>query len=299
MDKKQLKYGLLLVLTALIWGTAFVAQSQATDDVGPFTFNAARMLVGCAALLPCIRLLDGLKAKGGEAVAASGSKKTLLLGGACCGAVLFVASAFQQAGIGYTSVGKAGFITALYIVLVPLAGLLLGRKTGAALWAGVGLAVAGMYLLCMSGEAGVNRGDVLCFFCALFFTGHILVIDHFSPMVDGVRMSCLQFFVAGALSLVAMLIFEKPDWPRVLAAWFPILYAGVLSSAVGYTLQIVAQKNVNPTLASLIMSLESVFSALSGWLILGERLTGRELAGCALMFAAIVLAQLPGKTRDS
>ena len=294
MEKTQLKYSLLLVLTALIWGTAFVAQSQATGDVGPFTFNAARMLVGCAALLPCIRLLDRLRARSGAGEAAkTGSKATLLLGGACCGAVLFAASGFQQAGIGYTSVGKAGFITALYIVLVPLAGLLLGRKTGAALWAGVALAVAGMYLLCMNGEAGVNKGDVLCLLCALFFTAHILVIDHFSPRVDGVRMSCIQFFVGGVLSLIAMLLFEKPDWPHVLAAWLPILYAGILSSGVAYTLQIVAQKNVNPTLASLIMSLESVFSALSGWLILGQTLTAREFAGCALMFAAIILAQLP------
>ena len=294
MEKTQLKYSLLLVLTALIWGTAFVAQSQATGDVGPFTFNAARMLVGCAALLPCIRLLDRLRARSGAGEAAkTGSKATLLLGGACCGAVLFAASGFQQAGISYTSVGKAGFITALYIVLVPLAGLLLGRKTGAALWAGVALAVAGMYLLCMNGEAGVNKGDVLCLLCALFFTAHILVIDHFSPRVDGVRMSCIQFFVGGVLSLIAMLLFEKPDWPHVLAAWLPILYAGILSSGVAYTLQIVAQKNVNPTLASLIMSLESVFSALSGWLILGQTLTAREFAGCALMFAAIILAQLP------
>ena len=285
MDRKQLKYSLLLGLTALIWGTAFVAQSQATDTVGPFTFNAARLLVGGVVLLPCIRLLDGLRARGGEAANS----------GVCCGAVLFTASAFQQAGIAYTSVGKAGFITALYIVLVPLTGVLIGRRIGAALWAGVVLAVMGMYFLCMTGETGVNRGDVLCLACALFFTMHILVIDRFSPKVDGVRLSAIQFFVAGALSFIAMLIFEKPDWSSVLAAWFPICYAGVLSSAVGYTLQIIGQKNVNPTLASLIMSLESVFSALSGWIILGQTLTALEIMGCVLMFAAIILAQLPNK----
>ena len=297
MDRKQLKYSLLLVLTALIWGTAFVAQSQATDDVGPFTFNAARLIVGGVVLLPCIRLLDGLRAKRGEA-AATGSGKTLVIGGVCCGVVLFAASAFQQAGIGYTTVGKAGFITALYIVLVPLTGVLIGKKVGAALWLSVALAAAGMYLLCMTGETGVNRGDILCLVCALFFTGHILVIDHFSPHVDGVRLSAIQFFVGGGLSALAMLIVERPDWHSVLAAWFPILYAGVLSSAVGYTLQIIAQKNVNPTLASLIMSLESVFSALSGWLLIGQTLTLLELTGCALMFAAIILAQLPRKTRN-
>ena len=294
MDRKQLKYSLLLGLTALIWGTAFVAQSQATDTVGPFTFNAARLLVGGVVLLPVIRLMDTLRKRGGER-AAPGSKRDLLMGGLCCGVVLFTASAFQQAGIAYTSVGKAGFITALYIVLVPLTGVLIGRRIGAALWAGVVLAVMGMYFLCMTGETGVNRGDVLCLACALFFTMHILVIDRFSPKVDGVRLSAIQFFVAGALSFIAMLIFEKPDWSSVLAAWFPICYAGVLSSAVGYTLQIIGQKNVNPTLASLIMSLESVFSALSGWIILGQTLTALEIMGCVLMFAAIILAQLPNK----
>ena len=294
---KQLKYSLLLLLTATIWGTAFVAQSQAMDSVGPLTFNVARLFVGGVVLLPVIRLMDGLRRKSGEAPA-PGSRRDRIVGGLCCGAVLFAASAFQQTGIMYTTVGKAGFITALYIVLVPLAGVLFGRKIGAALWAGVALAVAGMYFLCMTGETGVNRGDVLCFFCALFFTGHILVIDHFSPRVDGVRLSCIQFFVAGAISLVGMLLFEKPDMAGVLAAWLPILYAGVLSSGVAYTLQIIAQKNVNPTLASLLMSLESVFSALSGWVILGQGLSGRELMGCALMFAAIILAQIP-KKRDS
>jgi len=193
MDRRQLRFSLLLVLTALIWGTAFVAQSQATDDVGPFTFNAARLLVGGVVLLPCIRLLDRLRARNGEPPAAA--RGPLLLGGVCCGTVLFIASGFQQAGLAYTTVGKAGFITALYIVLVPLLGALVGRRAGPMLWVGVALAVAGMYLLCMTGEAGVNRGDLLCFACALFFTAHILVIDRFSPMVDGVRMSCLQFFV--------------------------------------------------------------------------------------------------------
>ena len=284
MIGKQLKYSLLLFLTAFIWGTAFVAQSQAMDMVGPLTFNAARLIVGGVVLLPCIRLLDALRARSGEA-ADPGSRRDLLVGGVCCGVVLFAASAFQQTGIQYTTVGKAGFITALYIVLVPLAGVIFGRRIGA---------VAGMYFLCMTGETGVNRGDVLCFVCALFFTAHILVIDHFSPRVDGVRLSCAQFFVGGVISLVGMFLFEKPDWPHVLAAWFPILYAGVLSSGVAYTLQIVAQKNVNPTLASLIMSLESVFSALSGWIILGQGLSGRELMGCAMMFAAIILAQMPG-----
>ena len=291
-NRRQIIYSLLLLLTAIIWGIAFVTQSMATDSTGPFTFNTGRFFVGGAALLPCIRLIDRIRARqGGESVPA-GSRKTLLIGGTCCGVCLFIASSFQQTGIAYTTVGKAGFITAMYIVLVPLIGLFTGRRIGLWLWVSVALAAFGMYLLCITGDFTLGKGDALCMACALFFTGHILTIDHFSPMVDGVRMSCIQFFICGFLSFIAMLIFEKPDLSGILSAWFPILYAGVFSSAVGYTLQIVAQKNVSPTLASLLMSLESVFSALFGWLLLSQALSAQELAGCALMFAAIILSQV-------
>ncbi len=291
MDSKQLKYTLLLALTALIWGIAFVAQSEGMKAVGPFTFNASRMLVGAVALAPVIRGMDAARARSGQRIPVD--KRALLLGGVCCGAALFVASSFQQSGMQYTTVGKSGFLTAMYIVLVPVLGVFLGRRTRWALWLSVALAVTGMYFLCISGETGVNRGDVLCLLCALFFACHIMVIDRFSPRMDGVRLSCVQFLVCALLSAVAMAIFEKPTWAGLRAACLPILYAGVMSSGVGYTLQIISQKHVNPTLASLVMSLESVFSALAGWALLGQSLSGRELFGCALMFTAIILAQLP------
>lgn len=299
MKAEKLKNSLLLVLVALIWGVAFVAQSEGAKDVGPYTFNAVRMIIGGLVLLPCIKIMDAFKAKEPNAPREKGGR-TLWLGGLCCGAALFLASTLQQVGILYTTAGKAGFITALYIVLVPVLGLLFGRKTGAAVWISVALAVVGMYFLCMTGSLSLGRGEALCMLCALFFAVHITVIDHFSPNVDGVRMSCIQFFVCGGLSAVLMFLFEKPDIHKIVSAWLPILYTGVLSSGVAYTLQIVAQKNVNPTVASLLMSLESVFSALAGWAILGQGLSGRELFGCVLLFAAIILAQLPiGKKKTA
>ena len=299
MKAEKLKNSLLLVLVALIWGVAFVAQSEGAKDVGPYTFNAVRMIIGGLVLLPCIKIMDAFKAKEPDAPREKGGK-ALWLGGLCCGVVLFLASTLQQVGLLYTTAGKAGFITALYIVLVPILGLFFGRKTGAALWISVALAVVGMYFLCMTGSLSLGRGEALCMLCALFFAVHITVIDHFSPDVDGVRMTCIQFFVCGGLSVVLMFLFEKPDIHKIVSAWLPILYTGVLSSGVAYTLQIVAQKNVNPTVASLLMSLESVFSALAGWAILGQGLSGRELFGCALLFAAIILAQLPiGKRKTA
>lgn len=291
MTAKQMKNSLLLLLVALIWGVAFVAQSEGARDVGPYTFNGLRMLIGGIVLLPSIRLMDAIKVRSGET--AQMNKNKLMAGGVCCGVMLFLASTLQQVGILYTTAGKAGFITALYIIIVPLAGLLMGRKSGAALWVSVALAVAGMYFLCMTGALSLGKGEGLCMLSAVFFAAHIMLVDRFSPYVDGVRMSCLQFFVCGALSCVLMFLFEKPDIRAIASAWLPLLYTGVLSSGVGYTLQIIAQKDVNPTVASLLMSLESVFSALAGWVILGQSLSGRELAGCFMMFAAIILAQLP------
>ena len=299
MKVAKLKNSLLLVLVALIWGIAFVAQSEGAQDVGPYTFNAVRMIIGGIVLLPCIKIIDAFKSKESD-VPQKCDKRTLWIGGVSCGVMLFLASTLQQVGILYTTAGKAGFITALYIVLVPIIGLFFGRKTGAALWVSVALAVVGMYFLCMTESLSLGSGEALCMLCAVFFAFHIAIVDHFSPHVDGVRMSCIQFFVCGALSSVLMFLFEKPDVHKIVAAWLPILYTGVLSSGVAYTLQIVAQKNVNPTIASLLMSLESVFSALAGWVILGQKLTGRELFGCVLLFAAIVLAQLPiGKQKQS
>ena len=289
-NKKALRSNLLLVLTALIWGVAFVAQ-HAGNEIGSFTFNAVRSFVAGIALLPVIFFFDARSARLSVPKPPQ-DKKKLILGGICCGTVLFVASSFQQIGIGYTTVGKAGFITALYIIIVPILGIFLKKKVPLAVWLSVFIAAVGMYLLCITEKFTIGMGDLLMLACAFCFSAHILVIDHFSPHVDGVRMSCIQFFTCSLLSAVAMFLFEKPNLPDILSAWLPILYAGVLSSGVGYTLQIIAQKNTNPTVASLLMSLESVFAVLAGWVLLGQKLSLRELIGCVLVFAAILLVQL-------
>lgn len=295
----SVKSPLLLFLTAIIWGTAFVAQSVGMDYVGPFTFNFVRRVIGGAVLIPCVFLLDrfrGLDGAGSEKIY-TWHQKELFAGGICCGVALFIASNLQQFGIQYTTVGKAGFITALYIVIVPVIGVFTKKTTGYKIWLSVLLAVAGLYLLCITEGFSVGTGDFLVFLCALCFSVHILIIDYFSPKVDGVRMSCIQFFVCGLLSGIAMVFTEQFEFHAVLTAWMPLLYAGVMSCGVAYTLQIVGQKGMDPTVASLILSLESVVSVLSGWLLLNQKLSLRELAGCVLMFVAIILAQIPKKPK--
>ena len=321
MKKTEWKSPALLFLTAVVWGVAFVAQSVGMDYVGPFTFNCIRCLIGAVVLVPCIWFLDGWKQRpdgascGREAAGAQDSAScsrrsagaqggasdgghALLAGGVCCGLALFVASNLQQIGIQYTTVGKAGFITALYIVMVPVFGIFLKKRAGIRVWVSVALAVAGLYLLCITDRLALGKGDILVLLCAVVFAVHILVVDHFSAKTDGVRMSCIQFLVCGLLSGVCMLITEHPEMRLILQAWQPILYAGVFSCGVGYTLQIVGQKGTDPTVASLILSLESVVSVLAGWLLLGQRLSVRELGGCALMFAAILLAQMPERLQS-
>ena len=288
------KNAFMLVLTAFIWGTAFVAQSVGMDYLGPFTFNGVRSIIGGIALLPCIAFLNKLNGAAGKT---QGSKKDLITGGISCGLLLFAASSLQQMGIQYTTAGKAGFITAFYIVIVPVLGIFLKKKTGWKVWSAVVLALLGLYFLCITEKFSIGKGDILIFICALVFSVHILVIDYFSPKVDGVKMSCIQFFVCGIVSLPFMFVLETPKVGSMFAGIVPLLYAGVLSCGVAYTLQIVGQKNVNPAIASLILSLESCFSVLAGWLVLGERLSVRESAGCVLMFAAIILAQLPDKKK--
>lgn len=287
----------MLLLAAFIWGSAFVAQSVGMDYVEPFTFNCVRSIVGGLVLIPCIYLLGKLKSPEERARAAQMDRKTLLAGGVSCGVILCLASNAQQIGIQYTSVGKAGFITALYIVIVPILGIFLKRRCGWKVWVSVLIALIGFYLLCMVGGFSLERGDVWLLMCAVLFSFHILIIDHFSPMVDGVKMSCIQFFTSGLLSGIAMLVTESPDIANILAAWVPILYAGVLSSGVAYTLQIVGQKNYNPTVATLLLSLESVFSVLTGWVVLHQKLSVRELCGCVLIFIAVILAQLPEREK--
>lgn len=309
MNRFVIRQSALLLLTAVIWGVAFVAQSVGMEYIGPFTFNAARNLIGALVLLPYIALQGrGVKKKAGadsaagqpcrgrEERTAAWRDKTLITGGICCGVLLFVAGNLQQIGILYTTVGKAGFITAMYIVLVPALGIFLKRRAGLRIWIAVMIAVGGLYLLCMTGGGfSVQKGDLFVLACAFAFSFHILTIDYFAPRVDGVRMACIQFFVCALLSAVCMFVFEKPELQQLLAAWLPVLYAGVLSCGVAYTLQIVGQRGMDPTVASLILSLESVISVIAGWLILGQELSMRERLGCVLMFVAIVLVQLPQK----
>lgn len=288
------KNAFILFLTAFIWGTAFVAQSVGMDHLGPFAFNGIRNFIASAALLPCIWLLDKLKLID----EGTGNKKDLIAGGICCGIMLFGASSLQQIGMQYTSAGKSGFITAFYIVMVPVFGIFLKKKIGWRVWTAVVIAIIGLYFLCITESFSIGKGDVYIFFCALVFSVHILVIDYFSPKVNGVKMSCIQFLVVGILSVPFMLTLETVTMEAVNLSWGPILYAAVLSSGVAYTLQIIGQKNVNPAIASLILSLESCISVLAGWVILGEQLSSRELTGCVLMFAAIILAQLPDKKNN-
>ncbi len=302
MKQLQMKSNLLLLLTAFIWGCAFVAQSAGMEHIGPFTFNMTRNIIGCIFLIPCIIVLDRLakqKPSFWGAAQSPNERKTLIIGGIFTGLILGVASALQQFGIQFTTVGKAGFITALYIVIVPLLGLFIGKKVRLFVWLGVGLAVIGMYLLCITEDFTIGTGDLAVLICAIIFSFHILVIDHFSPKTDGVRMSCIQFLVAGLLNGIFVLVAESPTLGAILSAWGPILYAGILSSGVAYTLQIIGQKNTNPTLASLILSLESVFAMIAGWIILGEQLSLREWWGCILVFTAIIFAQIPPRKKDN
>lgn len=306
MNKLILRQSLLLFLTAVIWGVAFVAQSAGMDYVGPFTYNGTRCILGGLVLLPCILLLDilqGGKKAEDDRTTVIGQKtmrkgRELWTGGICCGVILFAASNFQQFGIQYTSVGKAGFITAMYILLVPLMGLFVHKKVGVKVWIGVAFAVCGLYLLCMTNGLKLEKGDTLVLVCAFIFALHILVIDYFSPRVDGVRMSCIQFWVCGFLSLLCGFLFENPSLGSIAAAWKPICYGGIMSCGVAYTLQIIGQKDMNPTVASLILSLESVVSVVAGFLILHQTMSRRELLGCLMMVIAIVLAQLPNRDRQ-
>ncbi|MDF2656298.1 MAG: family transporter [Bacillota bacterium] len=299
----KLRNDLLLFLAALIWGASFVAQRAGMEYIGPFTFNGIRCILGALVLVPVIFLLDTQRKKKNllEGTVAltdeerRAERKTLLVGGLSCGAVLFVASSLQQIGMVYTTAGKGGFITALYIVLVPILGLFIGRKVRPILWFCVVMGTFGLYMLCIKEDFSIGTGDLLVLLCAFGFAVHILVIDYFSPKTDGVKMSCIQFFVCGVISIPFMAVLETVDWANVLACWLPILYSGVMSCGVAYTLQIVAQKNTEPTVASLILSLESVFALIAGMVLLSEKITLKEGIGCLIMFAAIILAQLPSK----
>lgn len=296
MSAKHSKNFILLFLTALIWGVAFVAQSVAMDYIGPYTFNAVRSLLGGIVLVPCVFLFGQKKKSVKDEVPSKGTAidrpGNMITGGLLCGIMLFLSTTLQQVGIQYTTVAKAGFITALYIILVPILGIFLKKRVSFQIWISVLIAIIGLYLLCMKGSFYLGQGDFLMLVCSLCFALHILVIDHFTDKVSGVKLSCIQFFVCGLLSCILMFLFEKPAVSDILSTWLPIVYAGVFSSGVAYTLQIIGQKGTDPTIASLILSLESVVSVLAGWIILGQSLTPREILGCLLMFGAIILAQV-------
>lgn len=298
------------MLTSFIWGSAFVAQSSGMNYVGPYTYNMARNVLAFLFLIPVIYVIG--KKKGVTDDAGSGTgideeasveanwksillpDRTTLVGGIYCGLVMAVAGSLQQIGITMTTAGKAGFITALYIILVPLMGVFIGKKIPRIIWFCVVLAMAGFYLLCVKEGFSISKGDVLVLFCSVGFSVHIMTIDHFtSKGVDGVKMACIQFAVAAIVMTPVMFALENPSVSGLLSAWMTIAYAGILSSGVGFTLQIVAQKNTDPTTATLIMSLESVFAAVSGCLFLNEVLLPKEILGCILVFVAVILAQVP------
>ena len=298
MDKKQLRNTLMLMACAFIWGTAFVAQSVGSDYMGPYTFLASRSWLACAFLLGLMAVLRKMgKTNPAAEPGFWQNKKVLLRGGIFCGVALFAASAAQQMGIGTTSTAKAGFMTALYVVLVPVAGVFLGSRPGVKLWCCVAASVVGLYLLCLAGRdtLSLTGGEWQLLVCAILFTAQIMLVNHFSPQLDGIQLSFVQFFVVSVLSTIFAFVFEAPSPDQFRAAAVSIAYCGIMSSGVAYTLQIVGQKELDPTIASLAMCLESVFSALAGWLILGETLSATELCGCALMFGAIVVSQLPEK----
>ena len=296
---RKAKGNLMLLITAFIWGTAFVAQSEGMNYVEPFTYCASRNILCALVLIPVIFLFKHGKFKGKLEMQQFSVKETIK-GGIICGVILCVAGALQQIGISMTTAGKAGFISAIYIIAVPIVEFFIFRKKSVFVWICALIAFAGLYLLCVNEGLAINQGDLIVLYSAFCFTAHIMVIDHFnSKGADGMIMSCIQFFTAAIFMTAAMFIFEQPSMSNILDAKYTILYAGIMSSGVAFTMQILGQRNTDPTSASLIMSLESVFAALSGWLLLNEMMTVKEFMGCVLVFAAVILAQLKDKFKNT
>ena len=304
----KLKNDFLLLLTAFIWGSAFIAQSAGADLVGPFTFNTFRYALGVVALTPVIMWMDKKRKASGEVAVKpaehpedegffkTGERRTLIVGGIITGIILFASSGIQQYAIAYTTAAKSGFITTLYVIIVPFMGLFLKKKVRPIVWLCAVLGIFGLYLLAIEpGTFSFGKGEFYTFICAIGFSCHIMVIDFLSPKVDGVRFSRLQFLTTSVLSCIVMILNETVVLSDLKEAWFSLIYAGIFSSAIAYTLQIVAQKNAEPAVASLILSLESVFAAICGVFFLHEYLNGRELMGCILVFAATIIAQVPAK----
>lgn len=299
---KQVKGTIQLLVCSFIWGVAFVAQSEGMKYVGPWTFICTRYLLGAVVLIPVIIFFDKYDAKRREKELSREEKNTIwkntVIGGICSGVFLVSASLFQQYGICETSVGKAGFITALYIIIVPFFSIFLHKKIGLNAWISAVIACVGFYFLSIKGYTAINRGDILLLICAVLYSLQILTIDKFVDKVNTIAMSSVQFAVSAIVGAVGMLIFETPTWAGIQGAALPILYAGLMSSGVAYTLQIVGQQNLPPTIASLLMSLESVFSALAGWVLLGQGLNKKELLGCALVFAGVIIAQITPEKKE-
>ena len=295
MKHNQLRQVVFPILAAFIWGTAFVAQDLCADVIDTFTINAARSYIAVVVLLIIIAIFSAFNKDKPTPTKMQKrqNRRELLLGGICCGTALAIASNFQQAGLAAgTDAGKAGFLTALYVVLVPIFGLLFKRKVNLATWIAVGLSVIALYLLCIKGDFSLAPGDLLVLVCAVCFAVHILLIDHFTARCDGVKLSCLQFLFAAIWSTILALIFDTIDFHVLWECILPLLYVGVFSCGVGYTLQILAQKDSNPTVVTILLSLESVFAVIAGAIILHQQMSLREYIGCALMFIAVVLAQV-------
>lgn len=322
---RKTKGNVVLIIVAFIWGSSFVAQKQGMEYIGPFTFNGLRSIIGAIVLTPVVtvsvrageRMAKRSKSDSGaekytgaevhskdfndagnslhEIKSKKGNKRMLIKGGLICGIVLFFASSFQQIGLLYTTSGKSGFITAFYIIIVPLLGRLIGRTVRPVLWFCAGIALIGLYLICIKDGFSINKGDLWTLACAFCYAIHILVIDRFSPEVNGVALSQIQFFVAGLISIPIMFATESADPGLLFDCWLPLCYSGIMSGGVGYTLQIIAQKHTEPTVACLIMSLEAAFALLTGWLVLGETMSAKEFIGCAVMFTAIVISQRPSR----
>lgn len=294
---KKLKGSLLLLIAAIIWGATFVAQSDAMEHIGPFTFNFVRFIIGAIVLLPFIPELRKNHSGASLTPPTGKSKAWVLVGCALCGTALFIAANLQQFGIAIgDSVGKAGFITSIYIILVPIIGVLFKKRTSLRVLISAAIALVGMYFLCIHDRFILDSSDILYIVCAFFFAIHIILISIYAHYISGTALSAIQFTVAALLSCICMFLFEKPNIQSIISAYIPLLYAGVLACGVAYTFQIIGEKELDPSTASLIMSLESVVSVIAGMLILDQMLTTREIIGCIIMLFATILAQLPIKS---
>lgn len=286
----------MLFITAFIWGTAFVGQRIGIEHIGPFTFTAVRFFVGALSLLPLLYVMSVIRKR--QPVQFTGTKRDLYKSGILCGLLMFCGISFQQTGIMYTTAGKAGFITSLYIVLVPIFGIFLRQRVGRNVWFGVVLALFGLYLLTIKDGFAIEKGDLIVLGGTFFWAIHILVIDYYAPKVDGLKMSFMQFVIASGLSLIVALVFETITWVGIEAAMIPILYTGIIVVGIGFTLQIFGQSGVDPSMAAIMLSLESVFAVLAGMAILGESMTMKEVIGCVVMFVAVILTQLPSRASE-